>query len=139
MRGHTLRCIARGAVPILVSSAIVLCTTAAAADEAPPPKHRNEAMRISGIVLTSLGAATLVAGLVMGLGPGFGNCGDIGCNSNWIGLLMLIPASTIPAGIGIPLWVVGGQSPRRGAAGVPPWAVPSVTAGPRAASLRWTF
>jgi hypothetical protein len=139
-RDHTRARIARGAASVLLTSAIVLSTTMAAADEAPPSKHRNEAMRISGIVLTSLGAATLVAGVGLTVAPGVGRCGELGCDSTWAGLLLLIPASTILAGVGIPLWVVGGQSPRRGAAaGMPPAAVPALSVGPRSASLRWTF
>jgi hypothetical protein len=64
-----------------------------------------------------------------------------------IGAVLLVPVSTAFAGAGIPLWVVGAQSPR--AAATPsrlaqspqtPWFVPSVVpAGPRGAALRWTF
>lgn len=84
--------------------------------EAPSP-YRNNAMRIAGIVLTSLAGTLALAGVIatsIDLGSPHGN-----------GMLMmalgvpLFASSTVPAGIGIPLWVVGGSPPKTS-----PWVGP---------------
>jgi hypothetical protein len=87
-----------------------------------PSPYRNNAMRIAGIVLTSLASAMVLAGsIVTGLDLHHGN----GLATMAAGVPLFV-TSTVPASIGIPLWVVGAS---------PPKAAPSVGLG----SLRLTF
>ena len=90
----------------------------------------GKGMMISGIVLTSVGAAQLVAGASL---------------MGWLGnspafLVGLLPAltSTVWAGVGIPLWVDGAR--RTGPDGPPvPLGIPSLVPARNGAALRWTF
>ncbi|APR78471.1 Hypothetical protein A7982_03818 [Minicystis rosea] len=98
------------------------------------PKYRNNGMRVAGIVLTSFASALMAAGLItmaIDLGGGSGE---------WRGLVTLVlgvplmGGSTIFAGIGIPLWMVGGRPPE-GAA--PPTSAASLGIGPGGLALRF--
>jgi len=76
-----------------------------------PPLYRSNAMRITGIVLTSLASSCLLGGAILmsvDLGGGGSGAATIG------GAAPLMVFSSIFAGIGIPLWVVGAL-PRPGA------------------------
>ena len=91
----------------------------------------GKGMMISGIVLTSIGAAWLVAG-----------AGLMGVLRNSPGLLVaglpVMLASIVPAGVGIPLWIDGAR--RAGPDGPPvPMAVPSLVPARNGAALRWAF
>ena len=104
--------------------------------EPPEPQYRHPGMRMAGIVLTSMGIVTLTAGGVWGLTAltGENGAGFLG------GVLLMMPLSTVIAAVGVPLWVVGAKPPLPQAATVvPSWALPSVAAGPRQVTLRWTF
>lgn len=83
------------------------------------PKYRNNAMRIAGIVLTSVASAALFSGVA------FASIVH-GADVTLIIAMPLIGASTVLAGIGIPLWVVGGRP-----------GAPAVSIGP--GSVRITF
>jgi hypothetical protein len=101
--------------------------------------------------LTAIGAAMLASGIgLIALDqaqPVSSNCGNHGpCDGaagagvlTWYFGVPLVALSTVLAGVGIPLWVVGAQRPKPELAASPAWAVPSVGAGPRSVSLRWTF
>ncbi len=63
-------------------------------------------MYISGIVLTSLGAA----GIIIGVGfmiEGLGSTGDQGPAAGLMAFGIIGGGSTVPLAIGIPLWAVG--------------------------------
>jgi hypothetical protein len=115
----------------------------AVALDGPPtsvPQRRSTGMMVAGIVLTSLASAAAVAGAVViavnARGPG--NVAQ-GIETLFIGV-PLLGGSTVLASGGIALWVIGAESPSPTAtAGIPAWAVPTVAASPRSASLRWTF
>jgi hypothetical protein len=79
-------------------------------------------MMVTGIVLTSLGAATVLAGgLYMGGGEG---------ENVSTGAVIMVPGLVAMAA-GIPRWIVGASadSPSR----------PSVSVGPRSVGLRFAF
>jgi hypothetical protein len=146
-------------VALLTMAASLLGTTAATAETPPPlatvpvpaPKYRNNGMRIAGITLTAVGAAVLASGIAFialdQSKPVGSNCGHPGpCDGGdgvgvvtWFLGVPLVALSTVFAGVGIPLWVVGAQRPKPELAASPAWAIPSVAAGPRSVSLRWTF
>jgi hypothetical protein len=139
----TLRIVA----PVLL--AVTLASPPASALE----RYRNNAMRVSGIVLTSIGAALLVGGVVMIATDhsAYPSCTDLCGFSATMGEIVMLPASVLFAGVGVPLWVVGARPPAT--AQLLPPAVPRVSiarlpglapgAPPRAApavgTLSWTF
>ena len=102
------------------------------------PKYRNNAMRIAGIVLTSFASALMASGLAaMAIDLSGGNGGGDTSSKGLVSLLIGVPlmgGSTIFAGIGIPLWMVGGRPPE---GAPPPTQAPSVGLGPGGLSLRF--
>ena len=87
------------------------------------------AMRIAGIVLTSLGSACLVAGLALE--------GAVAHSSGAAAGLAGVPpvaVSTLFAGIGVPLWVAGGPEHP-----VAPAVSPLLTPKVYGATLGWMF
>jgi hypothetical protein len=101
-----------------------------------PDRSRALGMRGVGIALTSIGGAVLVGGLALitlVVAEPRSNADIV-----VVGGVPLIAVSTLFAGIGIPLWVVGG---RRAAPGniVLPYAVPVLTPARNGAALRWAF
>lgn len=104
-----------------------------------PPRHRNKSMMISGIVLTSLASATLLSGLGVIIAFQTG-CGGSFCDlaTALIGF-PLMAGSTLFAGIGVPLWVIGAQAPATApTAPMSAW-VPGVSISPQSVSLGWKF
>lgn len=98
-----------------------------------PPVRRSTGMMVAGMILTGVGSVALLAGVAFtGLFASAG--GDSGLGIVLIGM-PLIAGSTVFAGIGIPLWVVGAR-PAEPALEA---AIPSLSVGPGSASLRWTF
>jgi hypothetical protein len=102
-------------------------------------------MRIAGIVLTLVGASVVAAGgIMMGVGLSTNSCRCFNPDSDdtgvqlfgpFIGAFMMgVGGSHVLAGA--VLWGVGAQRPSRAVSG---WALPSITAGPRAVNLRWAF
>jgi hypothetical protein len=97
----------------------------------PPGPHRNNAMRIAGIVLTAMASATAIAGIGV-LTTGFtGHFQDEGAVLPIMVGSSLIGGSAALAAAGVSLGVVGGTPA--------PQTVPAVSAGPRSIDLRWTF
>lgn len=98
-----------------------------------PPRHRNPAMMIAGIVLTSIGSAALIGGVITtaAFSQASGEASGIGIVV--IGL-PLLGGSLLFAGVGVPLWVVGASAPPAHAA-----LVPSLSVGAGSGTLRWTF
>jgi hypothetical protein len=132
-------------VAALAHGATLLFAHPASAQYAPPPvepppppvQYRHPSWRVAGIVMTSIGAASLIsAAVVIGLDQTVWSksCSDsCGVLSFAVGLpLGLVGLGLV--GPGIPLWVVGSLPPKQ-----PPPAVPSVAAGPRSVTLRWAF
>ena len=138
----------------ILAGAILFATSTSAAQSSPsppstaltppstapmPPRHRNKRMMISGIVFTSLASATLLSGL--GVIIGF----ETGCGGSFCGLgtvligFPLMAGSTLFAGIGIPLWVIGAQAPATAATAPMSAWVPGVSIGPQSVSLGWKF
>lgn len=95
-----------------------------------PPKHRNPAMMIAGIVLTSIGSAALIGGVVTTVAY---SRADSPFGVVLIGL-PLLGGSLLFAGVGVPLWVVGASAPP---AHTP--LLPSLAVGPGSGTLRWAF
>jgi hypothetical protein len=94
-------------------------------------------MRIAGITLTALASASLVAGIAVVAADVHQMAGCTGganpANACFASLtpyvdFPLLIGSTVLAGIGIPLLVVGGRR-----------AGPDVAVGPRAVTVRWAF
>jgi hypothetical protein len=113
---------------------------------APPPVHRSEGMRITGIIFTGLASATLLTGaMLMATDPKLRGSGENDCAEGCVSLLIgapLMGLSVVFAAVGIPLWVVGSQPPKRAASASPsafPALLPTVAAGPRGGTLRWSF
>lgn len=104
-----------------------------------PPRHRNKSMMISGIVFTSLASATLLGGLGVIIYYQT-KCSDI-CGALGTGLigLPLAAGSTLFAGIGVPLWVIGAQAPATAATAPMSAWVPGVSISPQSVSLGWKF
>ena len=94
------------------------------------------AMRISGILLTSIAGATLVGGVTLvGLVAGSPHSNpDIVVA---VGVPMLA-ASTVVAAIGIPLWVVGARRGAPAQAGLFT-TVPTLAPTRNGAAVRWAF
>lgn len=99
-----------------------------------PPKHRNPAMMIAGIVLTSIGSAALMGGVITTamFSRASGEASGIGIVV--IGL-PLLGGSLLFAGVGVPLWVIGASAPPAHHAAL----VPSLSVGAGSGTLRWTF
>ena len=100
------------------------------------PRYRNNGMRIAGIVLTSVASAMLVAGLTamaIDLSGGPLSDPDFKVLTVWVGAPLML-GSTVVAGVGIPLWVVGARPPE---GAPPPTSAPSVAIGPGGLSLRF--
>lgn len=78
------------------------------------PAHRNDAMRIAGIALTSIACTAMAAGLTVMFvdifRPEDSDASTSGIYAIFVGAT-LMGGSTVLAGIGIPLWVIGGKSP----------------------------
>ena len=77
----------------------------------PPPPYGNSSMRIAGIVITSLGIASVPIGLGLLLAPDpSAQCTDF-ClpPQNFAGLMIASLGTTILPAIGIPLWVNGAK------------------------------
>ncbi|APR78470.1 Hypothetical protein A7982_03817 [Minicystis rosea] len=94
------------------------------------PRYRDNGMRIAGIVLTSVASAMLIAGLtVMALDLSGGPLSDPDFNvlTVWVGAPLML-GSTVVAGVGVPLWVVGAR---------PPASAPSLMLHPGRLSLRF--
>ena len=105
---------------------------------APLPEHRNNGMRIAGIVITSLSIAGALAGT--GLVIDAATCTADQCGLIAIPAIIGLPISLGLSAIGVPLWVVGTLPPKAPqSAAVPAWVPESVTVGPTSGSLRWTF
>lgn len=137
-------------LPIAIAGALLAVSPSAVAQPAPPssyqaPRHRgpmrpaNEAprrsksMMVAGIVLTSLASGTLIAGAITT--AAFASGGGYSFLGAWVVGVPIIGGSTIFAGIGIPLWVVGASTPATRRAD----AIPSVSLGLGSATLRWSF
>jgi hypothetical protein len=110
----------------------------------PPPRHRNEGMRIAGIVLTSVAAAALATGATV-VGVEFGTGGHRDVDGSLEGPLVAglvgVPialGSAVLASVGIPLWVAGSRPPASTTAGAT-WTPPTVAVGPTGGALRWSF
>jgi hypothetical protein len=148
---------AAGAVPLAAAGAVLLTASAAAAQTAPPPavpapllaqelppppappRYRSNSMRIAGIVLTSIGSAALVSGVAVIAADLSGGGEFAGIVSVYFGL-PLVGLSTILAGVGVSLWVVGARPPKPGpGVAAPASLVPTVSPGPRGVALRWAF
>jgi hypothetical protein len=145
------------ALATLAGGALLASASAAAAEppllplpESAPllqatPKYRSRGMMITGIVLTSNGAASLLVGGVLaavGAAQSSGYTGEFpppGFVASIAGVCGLGVGALLTL-VGVPLWIVGAQPPKAGvAASIPSWAVPTVAPGPRSAALRWTF
>ncbi len=98
------------------------------------PKRRSTGMMVAGIVLTSIASAALVGGIVT-----TALFASTSSNASGIGFavisLPLFGGSTIFAGVGIPLWVVGASTPKPRYAE----AIPRLSVGAGSGALRWTF
>ena len=95
------------AVALLLSSA-----PAAAQPYGAAPVYRNNAMRIAGIVLTSIGSALLASGVALiAVDQAAPNphCSDFCGFGTTLGGLFLVPISVGFATAGVPLWVVGAR------------------------------
>jgi hypothetical protein len=105
----------RATASIAATLALCLAANVVRADPSPdpdpPPRYRNNAMRIAGIVLTSI-ASAMVVGAAIGVGVDLATS-----RSQYAGLRGLIiggaalGGSGVFAGVGIPLWVVGARPP----------------------------
>lgn len=99
-----------------------------------PPKHRNPAMMIAGMVLTGIGAAALVGGVVS-----TAYFSTLSGDGSGIGIVVvglpLLGGSLLFAGVGVPLWVVGASAPPASRSAL----IPSVSVGAGSGALRWTF
>lgn len=102
-------------------------------DGGPPT---GTSMWIAGIVLTSLGSVTLLGGVaaigVFSRAEGNGSLGSV-----LLGV-PLVCTSTVPAGIGIPLWAVGASRVGHAHPDLPV-TVPTVAPTGNGAVLRWAF
>ena len=106
-------------------------------------------MLVSGIAVTIIGAALLAGGGALMASNRSSTSGPTyDSDSNpWPGIVAPVSVVMLVAGavhvfVGVPLVVMGAQSPRVGApepASVYAWALPLVAPGPRSVSLRWTF
>jgi hypothetical protein len=93
-------------------------------------------MMVSGIVVTTIGCLSAIAGAVL-IGIDQANKeADLYGFATGIGAIVLVLGS-VHLGVGIPLWVVGSGPPE--VKRVSSWAVPTIAAGPRSVRLRWTF
>jgi hypothetical protein len=131
---------------LLAVSVLLSSSTRALADDARPlaplaappaplpaeplPTHRSPGMMVTGIALTGVGASMLLAGVSLSL-AGAGSADSGGGNLVAFTAVPLIAGSLVFAAVGIPLWVVGGRSPRG--------AMPAIAVGAGATTLRWTF
>jgi hypothetical protein len=113
---------------------------------APRPMHRNEAMMISGLLITSLAIASVPIGLGLFLGnptppppsPGFGNGGGLGwgcflcfTDGQIAGMLALGLGGVVLPAIGIPLWVNGAKPAKPATKGAPAsWSFAPLTLPP---------
>lgn len=111
---------------------------------APPPatpKRRSTGMMVAGIVLTSLGSAMLLTGAVT-TGIGSSGGGDGGTILVAVVGLPFMVGSTVFAGIGIPLWVVGAQPAPAGSASAQPLparVAASISFGAGSGAVRVSF
>ena len=98
------------------------------------PKRRSTGMMVAGIVLTSIASAALVGGIVT-----TALFASTSSNASGIGFVVislpLLGGSTIFAGVGIPLWIVGASTPKPRYAE----AIPRLSVGAGSGALRWTF
>jgi hypothetical protein len=102
-------------------------------DFARTPRHKDPAMMVAGIVVTSLGIATLPVCIGMMMPRAFNNESICpGCRA-W--LVVLPVGMIVPPAIGIPLWVNGSKSPGAWSASL----VPEVTPASRTLALRWSL
>jgi hypothetical protein len=94
---------------------------------------REMGMQIAGIVLTSLGGASLVTGVAL--------WGPAGHSSGGAAFLVVVPPlvlGTVLAGVGIPLWAAGASPGKLNQAGLPA-TVPTLVPTRNGAALRWAF
>lgn len=124
------------------SSILIICglvaalssSTALADPSSPPSERRSPAMMYTGISLTALGSATLIGGVSI-------FAVDATQGSGFAAILLGVPmmiGSTIFAGVGIPLWIVGAQAPDGGSSKIAP-AIPAVAIAPGAVTMQWRF
>lgn len=109
----------------------------------PPPlwpeqtRRNSTGMMVTGIVLTSLGAVALPAGVAV-IATDLSNGDDVAIAAVLVGFPLVI-GSGVFAAVGIPLWVIGAREVPVRPGDEEARAVPEVFVGPTSASLRWTF
>lgn len=115
---------------------------AASPVDAVEPRYRYPGLRIAGIVVTSVGLATAVAGgsLLLAGKVAADNCNTAeedmcGLGETVVGIVTLIASGPIIV-TGAPMWIVGSLPPKAPASA---WMPTNVAVGPGSATLQWSF